>query len=1245
MSRRKFAGWLSDRIFKETINRFLSRCPKDPSGRAARAGRMRSFTVETLEERWFLSAGPWGIQNFLASTVFEAPRNLDENLPVYRDEDRLGFDASESLSVIVGTLGDATATGTSYLVFEEWGGTWWDAEKTPANTEDDLMCWAAAASNILAWTGWGYADGMATADQIFAYFQNHWTDEGGLMQYGWDWWFDGTNPSQGWSGWSQVDVSGGDFHMSQDFYDYYRFQDNDSLAMSSISSFLRDGYGVTLGIYGPGGHAITCWGFNYNPANPSEYLGVWITDSDDSKGSNSPADRLRYYEVNYTNGQWFLEDYYSSNSWYIGAVQALATNPNTPAAPSAPNNEISGVVFVDANCDGVRNSGEAGQAGQNVFLDANGNGVLDQQRLNVASTNVAKAITDLKTTTSTLQVTGAAGVITDLNLSFDLSHTYTSDLTITLISPSGTRVLLCDSIGGSGDHFRNTTLDDEAAASVDRAAAPFTGTFRPMGSLADFDGESANGTWTLEIRDNWSGDQGTLNSWSLDLSAAEISTTTAADGSYSFTGLADGDYRVATVLAENWTHTLPTSGYHNVALVGNTTAASVNFGLTSAQATPGIRIIETNGSTAVSEDGATDQYQVVLTSRPTANVTVTLHANNQLQLNRSSLTFTSQNWNVPQTVTIGAVDDNTDEADVHTASITHTVTSTDPDYAGMTINGVTVSITDNDVTRLVLTTPNGGENWNVGSTVAVNWTSECDPGPSVMLALYKGGMFDRMIAASTPNDGQYLWAIPTDLESRSDYTVRITATSGVSEIGPSQSVSYWDESSGTFSITGGTILVTTLSDIVNANDGVLSLREAITVAAATPGNDVISFDAALFSGTSRTITLTGGPLKYLGNAPGGVDGVLIINGPGADLLTINGRGTSQLFQIAEATAEISGVTLTGGYTRANGGAIQLQSGFLTVADCVFTANRARGDGGAIASTGISSLTVINSDFVGNGASKSGGAVSAATGTIVVESCSFTRNAATHDGGAIRNASGSIRVSASTFTNNVAGKSGGALRNSAGTIVIADSSFSANQAKLDGGAVYNASGQVTASASTFANNSAGKNGGAIRNAGQTITLANCSLSGNQAKLEGGAVYNASGQINASDSTFTSNSAGRSGGAIRNAGQSVLLAGCSLTGNSARAAGGAVYITSGSINATSSTFANNTATKTGGAVFATTGTVTVRGCELLGNSAGLDGGAIRTTSGAITVIGSQLQGNQARRDGGAISSSSGTLIVVA
>jgi len=225
---------------------------------------------------------------------------------------------------------DATPLGTSYMLCDNWGGTWTDAEKTPQNTEDDLMCWAAAASNALEWTEWGKVGGMITSDDMFAYFQNHWTDEGGLMQFGWDWWFDGSNNSQGWSGWSQVDITGGGFYPNDSFLSYYRRESSDSNIMRAIDISLHDGYMVTLGLYGPGGHAITCWGFNYSPDDPSDYYGIWITDSDDSKYYLNPPNLLRYYNVEYNliEGKWYMQNYGGSSSWYIGEMESLTRLPS-----------------------------------------------------------------------------------------------------------------------------------------------------------------------------------------------------------------------------------------------------------------------------------------------------------------------------------------------------------------------------------------------------------------------------------------------------------------------------------------------------------------------------------------------------------------------------------------------------------------------------------------------------------------------------------------------------------------------------------------------------------------------------------------------------------------------------------------------------------------------------------------------------------------------------------------------------
>ena len=50
-----------------------------------------------------------------------------------------------------------------------------------------------------------------------------------------------------------------------------------------------------------------------------------------------------------------------------------------------------------------------------------------------------------------------------------------------------------------------------------RVVAPFTGTFRPEGSLSDEDGFMAAGIWRLEVYDDTKFGTGTLNSWSITI--------------------------------------------------------------------------------------------------------------------------------------------------------------------------------------------------------------------------------------------------------------------------------------------------------------------------------------------------------------------------------------------------------------------------------------------------------------------------------------------------------------------------------------------------------------------------------------------------------------------------------------------------------------------------------------------------------------------------------------------------------
>jgi Ca2+-binding RTX toxin-like protein len=89
-------------------------------------------------------------------------------------------------------------------------------------------------------------------------------------------------------------------------------------------------------------------------------------------------------------------------------------------------------------------------------------------------------------------------------------------------------------------------------------------------------------------------------------------------------------------------------------------------------------------------------YAVVLISQPTADVTITVTRDPQVSVTPLTLTFNPDNWNVPQMVTVEAIDDPVFEGD-HSGTISHTAASADSNYHGIHIPQVTVGITDNDV--------------------------------------------------------------------------------------------------------------------------------------------------------------------------------------------------------------------------------------------------------------------------------------------------------------------------------------------------------------------------------------------------------------------------------------------------------------------------------------------------------------------------------------------------------------------
>lgn len=124
---------------------------------------------------------------------------------------------------------------------------------------------------------------------------------------------------------------------------------------------------------------------------------------------------------------------------------------------------------------------------------------------------------DIGVTTSIINMDQNA-VITDVNLTLNIEHTWDADLEVKLIAPDGvTEIILFEDIGSDEDNFTNTVLDDDASTVISDGEAPFTGSYRPTGSLSDFNGLLSGGDWTLYINDDADGDGGTLLDWSIQI--------------------------------------------------------------------------------------------------------------------------------------------------------------------------------------------------------------------------------------------------------------------------------------------------------------------------------------------------------------------------------------------------------------------------------------------------------------------------------------------------------------------------------------------------------------------------------------------------------------------------------------------------------------------------------------------------------------------------------------------------------
>lgn len=118
-------------------------------------------------------------------------------------------------------------------------------------------------------------------------------------------------------------------------------------------------------------------------------------------------------------------------------------------------------------------------------------------------------------------------------------------------------------------------------------------------------------------------------------------------------------------------------------------------------------------------------------------------------------------------------------------------TTTSERNAIITINGIDVSSQTITVTQeagdspqsdeINVFNPFGSSNWYAGTSCYIEW--EDNISEDVSIKLYKGSNFQETIINSTQSDGQYIWALPNNLSTGSNYKIKVTSVSNSSIYG------------------------------------------------------------------------------------------------------------------------------------------------------------------------------------------------------------------------------------------------------------------------------------------------------------------------------------------------------------------------------------------------------------------------------------------------------------------------------
>ena len=175
--------------------------------------------------------------------------------------------------------------------------------------------------------------------------------------------------------------------------------------------------------------------------------------------------------------------------------------------------------------------------------------------------------------------------------------------------------------------------------------------------------------------------------------------------------------------------------------------------------------------TVTEQNTSGDTYTVVLDSQPTANVTISIGGQSGTDVTAAPtpMTFTTGNWATAQTVTVTGDDDADLTNDM--VSLTHNAASSDSDYDGITITGLTVTVADNDTARVtgLMIEPGNAQ-------LVVGWSEVANASGYHVQWKSGGQSYNNNSRRDFISSGSTTSHTISSLSNGTEYTVRVRAT-------------------------------------------------------------------------------------------------------------------------------------------------------------------------------------------------------------------------------------------------------------------------------------------------------------------------------------------------------------------------------------------------------------------------------------------------------------------------------------